>query len=195
MTLHRTMLLAAALLLTGPTLAVAQDVVAEVETWHGATLRIAQPSLEVLYTVVPAPLTTTAGVQLAGPGGAAAGPGGGMQPGTTRTVRETEIGAGPAPIQGRRAQNAITFVRQGVEIQVPFDRIAALLVERRVAPSNVLPHYVEPVMQYVATATLTDGATIEAASVNFGSALLRGVVPQGTVELPLEDVKLLRIKR
>lgn len=193
----RTMFLAAALLLTGSPLAVAQEIVAEIETWRGATLSIGQPSLEVLYTTVPAPITNVAGVQLAGAG---AGSGGGqaagaMTSGTTRTVRETEIGAGPQPIQGRRSQAFVTFVSKGVEMRVPFERIAAMLIERRVVQSNMLPHYAEPVTQFVATATLTDGSTIDGASVNFGSALLRGVVPQGTIELPLEDVKILKVRR
>ena len=46
-----------------------------------------------------------------------------------------------------------------------------------------------------ASAVLTDGSTIEAVYVNFGSIILRGVGPQGSIEVPLEDVRTLKISR
>jgi hypothetical protein len=192
MTMRRTMLLAIAIGLAGPTLATAQDVVADVETFRGVTMQISQPYLETLYTVIPTPVVTASGTAASGtPGGAA------QAPVTTmgRTIKETQIGAGPQPIQARRSQNSVTFVRNGVEMQVPFDRLVAMLVERRPVTMNRMPAYVDPVMQSTATVTLVDGATIEGASVNFGSAMLRGMSSQGAIELPLEDVKTIRIKR
>ena len=195
MTLHRTIVFFVAVLLS-PALAAAQDVVAEVETWQGQTLRIAQPSLEVMYSIVPAPILGRSGAAIgegAGAPAAAAAPVA-VSVGTT-TVQKTPVGAGPAPIQGRRPQNFVTFVSSGVEIQVPFERIAAILVERRPVATNMLPSYVEPSMRSVATATLVDGGTIQAAQVNFGNATLRGTIPQGTIELPLDDVKMLKITR
>jgi hypothetical protein len=198
MNLLRTTSLALGFLLGGVALAGAQDVVAEVETWRGAMVRLEKPSLEVLYTIAPAPILGRTGAAVAEGGSApAAAAAGGTAVNVTmgKTIQDTPIGAGPAPIQGRRSQQVMTFVRQGVEVQVPFDRIAAMLVEQRPVTTHGWPRYAEPITQSLATVTLVDGATIEAANVNFGTALLRGVGPQGTIELPLGDVKTLKIKR
>jgi hypothetical protein len=181
------------LVLAGTALAAAQDVVAEVETWRGGSVRIAQPSLDVLYTIAPAPLLGPTGAPIAGgpstPAQAATG-----TMGASGSVAKTAVGAGPQPIQARRQQSTLTFLRDGVEIRVPFDRIAGLVVERRAIVTNTLPPYISHA-QYVARAVLTDGSTIEGAYVNFGTTILRGEGPQGSIELPLEDVKTLKITR
>ena len=187
---------AIAVVLASITPAAAQDVIAEIETWRGASVRLMQPSLDALYTIVPAPLLGPTGAPAAGAAGAAAQAPATMAGGGTKPVAATAIGAGPAPIQARREQNTLTFVRDGVEIRVPFDRIAGLVVERRAIVTNTLPPHVSPThAQYWASAVLIDGSTIEAASVNFGTTILRGSGPQGTIELPLEDVKTLKITR
>ena len=189
-------LAAIVLVLHCTSLAAAQDVVAEIETWGGTSLRISQPSLDVLYTIVPTPLLGPTGAPVAGaPGTAAQAPAPASAAGAAKGVAALVVGGGPQPIQGRRTQTFVTFIRDGVEMRVPFDRIASLAVERRIMTTNQLPVYVAPIAQYVATARLTDGSTIEGASVNFGTTILRGSSAQGWVELPLEDVKALRITR
>ena len=188
---------AIAVVLTSITPAAAQDVIAEIETWRGASVRLMQPSLDALYTIVPAPVLGPTGAPAAGgPGGAAAPAAGGTTMSSGRTVAGATVGTGPPPIQARREQNTLTFLRDGVEIRVPFDRIAGLVVERRAIVTNTLPPHVSPThAQYWASAVLIDGSTIETASVNFGTIILRGSGPQGTIELPLEDVKTLKITR
>jgi len=186
---------AIAVVLASTTSAAAQDVVAEIETWRGGSIRIAQPSLDVLYTIVPAPLLGPTGAPVAGGPGVPAQAPTGTTMGSSR-VAATIVGAGPQPIQARSQQNTLTFLRDGVETRVPFDRIAGLVVERRAVVTNTLPPHVSPThAQYWASVVLTDGSTIEAASVNFGTTILRGAAPQGTIELPLEDVKTLKITR
>lgn len=193
----RVMLMTIALVLASTAPAAAQDVVAEIETWRGGSVRIAQPSLDVLYTIVPAPLLGPTGTPITGgPGTAAQAAPTGTTMGASRTVAATAVDAGPRPIQARRQQNTLTFLRDGVEIRVPFDRIAGLVVERRDIVTSTLPPYISPMhAQYVASAVLTDGSTIEGAYVNFGTTILRGEGPQGSIELPLEDVKTLKITR
>jgi hypothetical protein len=186
---------AIAVVLTSITPAAAQDVIAEIETWRGTSVRLAQPSLDALYTIVPAPLVGPTGAPTTG-GAASAPAAGGATMSSGRTVAAATVGTGPPPIQARREQNTLTFLRDGVEIRVPFDRIAGLVVERRAIVTNTLPPHVSPThAQYWASAVLIDGSTIEAASVNFGTTILRGSGPQGTIELPLEDVKTLKITR
>jgi hypothetical protein len=174
-----------------------QEVVADVETWRGGSVRIAQPSLDVLYTIVPRrqvpgaapPLSTTGGSGAAGAPTATSG---------TPVSGASMIGFGlsTAPIdvtQSRDRVQTLTFVRDGIETRIPFERIVDLAVERRDMASS-LPPYIRQ-EQYSAKAVLTDGSTIDATSVSFGMIILRGTGPQGAIELPLEDVKTLKIKR
>jgi hypothetical protein len=174
-----------------------QEVVADVETWRGGSVRIVQPSLDVLYTIVPrrqvpgaAPTPSTGGSGAAGAPGATSGASSGAS--------MIGFGLSTAPIdvtQSRDRVHTLTFVRDGIETRIPFERIADLVVERRDVASS-LPPYIRPThAQYSAKAVLTDGSTIDATSVSFGMIILRGTGPQGAIELPLEDVKTLKIKR
>jgi hypothetical protein len=179
-----------------PRPAVSQDAVAEVETWSGGSVRITHPSLEVLYSIIPPrPAGGAAGAASAA-SSTAASAGGSMG----STVGDTSWVGGaakaPQPIQGRDRRDSLTFVRGGVETRVPFDRIASLVVDRRAVRSSALPPYVTPAhAEYSARAILTDGSAIEAPSINFGATILRGIGPQGTIELPLDEVKTLKITR
>jgi hypothetical protein len=172
-----------------------QEVVADVETWGGGSVRIAQPSLDILSTIVPR--QQVAGAPPPPPAGSGAA---GSVPSPTSPSSSEKIGLGlsTAPIdaiQSRDRLNTLTFVRDGIETRIPFERIADLVVERRDVASS-LPPYIRPThAQYSAKAVLTDGSTIDATSVSFGMIILRGTGPQGAIELPLEDVKTLKIKR
>lgn len=172
-------------------IAASQEITAEVETWRGGSLRLVQPSLDVLHTIVPR----------TGPAGSAPSAGAGA---ASTTAPALAAGAGvaigasraPEPIQGRDRRNSLTFVRDGVEMYVPFERIASLVVDRHAIASSSLPPYVATAhVRHAARAVLTDGTIIEGSSVNFGSTILRGIGPQGMIELPLEDVKTLKITR
>src|SRR5262249_54297195 len=67
----------------------AQEMVAEIETWRSTAIKVTQPALDVLYTIIPAPILTTTGT---------AAPGSGTtqqmsSAGTARSVALTAIGA------------------------------------------------------------------------------------------------------
>jgi hypothetical protein len=182
-----------------------QDSVAEVQTWGGDTWRIAEPSMDVLYTIVPTPVVDQSGVQQQGhiaPGGSNQTSmlpvGGGPVPTIIGSLRSLSsvFGRGPEPLRARRAQSTLTLVRDGVEITIPFDRITSLVVQRQHVTGSPLPPYVAGGhVRYSAIAVLSDGSTIEADYVNFGTAMLRGIGPQGHVEIPFEDVRSLKIIR
>jgi hypothetical protein len=173
------------LMLGGVLPAVAQEVVAEVETWGGSAVRLTQPSLDFFYTILPKP-----------PPGAPAPAGGASMGGTTSGLSSGGAGrALPEPIQGRDRRDTLTLVRDGVEVRIPFDRIAALNVSRREFASTLPPYARADHAQYLADAVLVDGSRIDGATVSFGTTILRGTGPQGTIELPLEDVKRLKITR
>src|SRR5213592_4870323 len=108
---------AIAVMVSGAVPTSAQDAVAEVETWRGASLKIMQPSLDVLYTIVPAPLIGPTGAPTAGSGGTM----GAARSGGSGSVASASVGAGPPPIQARREATSLTFVRDGIEIRVPLD--------------------------------------------------------------------------
>src|SRR5262249_23196657 len=152
-----------------------------VETWRGVSVRISQPSLDVLYSILPKPAPGAAPAAAAAPtsmiGGASAL--GGASAAAASAAR-------PDPIQAREPVSMLTFIRDGIETRIPFDRIAGFTVERRDVVGSTLPPYVRAThAQYSARAVLTDGSTIDATSVNFGMIILRGTTSQGAIELPL----------
>ena len=86
--------------------------------------------------------------------------------------------------------------RDGVEVKVPVERLATLTIARQPTPGSSLPPYVSPTHQrYGATAILTDGSRIDADYLNFGTAVLRGMTPQGRVDVPFEHIESIRFTR
>ena len=184
--------------------ALAQDSVVEVQTWRGDTVQISQPTVEVTYTIIPTPVVDQAGVAQQGqiaPGGAnqnAVPVGSGPVPTIIGSLRSlsTVFARGPEPLRAQRPQPTLTLVRNGAEISIPFDRLTSLVVQRHNVPESPLPPYVAAAhVRYSAIAVLSDGSTVEADYVNFGTAVLRGMGRHGRVEIPLEDVRILTITR
>src|SRR5436189_3135397 len=99
--LRLTFVTAIAVVLASITSAMAQDAIAEIETWRGVVVRIAQPSLDVLYTIAPAPLLGSTGAPIAGAPGTQAPAQTAATMGTSRSVAAATVGAGPQPIQAR----------------------------------------------------------------------------------------------
>jgi hypothetical protein len=180
----------------------AQDVTAEVRTWDGQSWRIAQPSLEMFYTI-PAPHQGGGPDPYAasGPTGTTASgqPGSGsaqlpIMSGSVGTLTNYFQG-GPEPRQGHRQADYITVRRGGVERQIPFGTIASLTFARHPVHSTLPAYYVNRHFRYSATVVLTDGSRVEADSINLGTLVLRGQAAEGRVDVPWEEIQSVSFQR
>ena len=178
----------------------AQDVMAEVRTWDGQSWRIAQPSLEVFYTI-PAPHQGGPDPYTAGPSGNTAsgqvGSGSATLPvisGSVGTMQNYFQG-GPEPRHGHRQADYITVRRGGVERQIPFASIASLTFARYLVSSTLPAFYVNRHFRYTATVVLTDGSRVEADSINLGTLVLRGQTASGRLDLPWEEIQSVSFQR
>ena len=176
---------------------VAQETTAEVRTWGGQSMVLTAPWVEVFYTVMPkgeeAPPST--GGMPAPPTGTT----GGTQPeirGSFQSLQRAFQQEGASQtLRGQRETSVLTLSRDGVDVKVPVERLATLTIARQRAGSS-LPPYISPTHQrYAATAVLTDGSRIEADYLNFGTAVLRGMTPQGRVDVPFEQIESIRFAR
>jgi hypothetical protein len=181
----------------------AQERTADVRTRSGQTWRLTDPSLHVLFTVIPKPdgeggvPPPPAGGPPAAPGGAGMGAsvGSGPQPQLTGSVQglKKALATGPEPLRAQRPSEVITVVKDEVEILVPFASIAVLAISRVEVANSTLPPYVAPThVRYSAAVALVDGSVLEGTYVNLGTTVLRGISPQGRVEVPLEDIESVR---
>jgi hypothetical protein len=178
----------------------AQDVMAEVRTWDGQSWRIAQPSLEVFYTI-PAPHQGGPDPYTAGPSGNTSG----GQVGTGSSALPVMSGSvgtlqsyfqgGPEPRQGHRQADYITVRRGGVERQIPFASIASLTLARYPVASTLPAFYVNRHFRYTATVVLTDGSRVEADAINLGTLVLRGQTASGRLDLPWEEIQSVSFQR
>jgi hypothetical protein len=188
----RAVLLVAALLgtLFVTTPVVAQDPVAEVRTWSGQTLRLTQASLEVFYTI----LVKSPEAQEASDTGQPSTPG--AQPllfGSAKALSGA-LDKKPEPLSGQRQATAVTIKKAGVETKVPLASLNSLTFSR-VAVASTLPPYLAPThFRYAATAILTDGSRVEGDYVNLGTTVLRGMTAQGRVDIPWQEIEMLRLQ-
>jgi len=178
----------------------AQDVMAQVRTWDGQSWSIAQPSLEVFYTI-PAPHQGGADPYTAGPTGNTSsgqvGTGSATLPvmsGSVGTLQSYFQG-GPEPRQGHRQADYITVRRGGAERQIPFASIASLNLVRHLVPSTLPAFYVNRHFRYTATVMLTDGSRVEADYINLGTLVLRGQTATGRLDLPWEEIQSVSFQR
>ena len=183
----------------------AQDATAEVRTWSGQSLQLSQPSLEVFYTIVPR-VEGPGGQQLPGDVGGAPGA---MGSGTsTGSLVGTEVSGsirglsrlfrdkGPEPLQGNRQAVTMSLTQAGVEHRIPLEAIKDLAFKRMPVSNSALPPYVAPThFRYAASALLTDGSRVDGDYVNLGTAVLRGMTPQGRVDIPWQDIEAVRFSR
>lgn len=192
------LLIASVALWAAPT--AAQDVTAEVRTWAGHSWRLAQPSLEVFYTI-PAP-------NQGGPDPYTAGPTGNTSSGQVGSgsaalpVMSGSVGAlqsyfegGPEPRQGHRQADYVTVRLGGVERQIPVASIASLTFARQQVQSTLPPYYSGRHFRYTATAVLTDGSQVDADYVNLGTLVLRGQTGEGRLDLPWQEIQSIRFQR
>ena len=191
------MLTTAMLVMAAVSPVVAQETTAEVRTWGGQSMVLTAPWVEMFYTVpkggeeappstggMPVPPTGTTG---------------GTQPeirGSFQSLQRAFQQEGASQtLRGQRETSVLTLSRDGVDVKVPVERLATLTIARQRAGSS-LPPYISPTHQrYAATAVLTDGSRIEADYLNFGTAVLRGMTPQGRVDVPFEQIESIRFTR
>jgi len=181
----------------------AQDVTAEVKTWSGQSWRLSQASLEVFYTIVS---TQDQGAQ----GGGSTG----MDKVTSfHSMTVSDLGreavdpslmtlnrffgkAAPDTIQGHRQGQEITAYRGGVATQIPLGNISSITFKRQPVRDSSLPPYVAAThIRYAADIALADGTRIDADYVNLGTAILRGTTPDGRLDIPWQDIEVLRFAR
>jgi hypothetical protein len=185
--------------------AAAQDVTAEVRTWSGESVQLSQPSLEVFYTILPKTEEGGGGYSGASAGGApgtmGSGSGSGSQIGTEisgsiRSLSKLFKDKGPEPLQGNRQILTVSLTQAGVERRIPLDAIKDLAFTRTQVADSTLPPYVAPThFRYAASALLTDGSRVDGDYVNLGTATLRGLTSQGRVEIPWQDIEVVRFSR
>jgi len=188
--------LALAALVAAALPAAAQDVTAEVRTWSGQSLRLSQPSLEVFYTIVP---------KEEGPGGAPGSMGSGVSSGSligtemrgsVQNLSRLFGGGGAQPLQGNRQAETVSIRQAGVERRIPLETIKALAFKREHVSNSTLPPYVAPThFRYAASVLLNDGSRVDGDYVNLGTVILRGLTPEGRVDIPWQDIEVVRFSR
>ena len=74
--------------------------------------------------------------------------------------------------------------------------VAVLAFHRQPVRGSSLPPYVATShFRYAAKATLTDGSSVEGDYVNLGSAVLRGLTPEGAVDISWHEIEHVRFTR
>jgi hypothetical protein len=189
-------LIVGVLAMAGPA-AAADDIKLEVRTWTGQTWRLSQATFDLFSTVVP---TTQEEGKVAPQSDATALVGGTGRSRAALFGSPQELGAlfekRAEPLQVRRDATSVGIVKGGVETRVPLDRIASLLFYRQPLWASPLPPYVAPShFRYSATAVLTDGSRVEGDYVNLGTLRVRGTGPQGRVDMPWEELEVVRFER
>jgi hypothetical protein len=185
----------------------AQDITADVKTWSGQSWRLSQPSLEVFYTIVSKPQES----RQASSGGGGSNQMdrvtsfnslslGGLGPGSwdpSLITAERFFGKTPPDtVQGHRQGQDITAYRGGVATLIPLGNISSITFKRQPVSDSSLPPYVAGThARYAADIALIDGTRIDADYVNLGTALLRGTTPDGRIDIPWQDIEVLRFTR
>jgi hypothetical protein len=183
----------------------AQDITADVKTWSGQSWRLSQPSLEVFYTIVSK--------EDQGDQGGARGSAGMDKVTSFNSLSLGSLGresvdpslvtlnrlfgkAAPETIQGHRQGQEITAYRGGVATQIPLGNISSITFKRQPVLDSSLPPYVAAThIRYAADIALADGTRIDADYVNLGTAILRGTTPDGRIDIPWQDIEVLRFAR
>ena len=184
----------------------AQDVVAHVKTWTGQVWRLSQPSLEVFYTIVPPPKDDGGGAPApTGPATGAAGAyGSSVVGGASRgamlfgTLKDLDALAAPGPqtLQGRASVESLTIARAGVETRVLLENVDSVVFFRQPVAGSTLPAYVAAShFRHAATVILRDGSRLDGDYVNLGTTVVRGLTPQGRVDIPWVDVETISFQR
>ncbi|MGH7703183.1 MAG: hypothetical protein ACREMO_08815 [Gemmatimonadales bacterium] len=180
----------------------AQDVTADVKTWSGQSWRLAQPSLELFYSIVAKP--QEAGGEKGSEAGRATNFTSLTLGGLNRESIDPSVAtlnrlfgkSAPDTIQGHRQGQEITAYRGGVATQIPLASISSISFKRQPVRDSSLPPYVAAThIRYAADIALVDGGRIDADYINLGTAILRGTTPDGRMDIPWQDIEVLRFAR
>jgi hypothetical protein len=181
-----------AMLVAGVAPAGAQTMGAEVRTWTGHTYQLTEPSLEVLYTIVVPKKDEGA----AGPaeGAATTGARAPMLFGSASSIGQF-LDKQPEPLHGHRQSETITLRQARSEVRLALASVDALVFARQAARSTLPPYVVPDHYRYSVIAVLDDGSRVEGDYVNLGTTFLRGRTAQGRVDIPWEQIEIVRFKR
>lgn len=171
--------------------AVAQDSTLDVKTWDGQSRTLTDPSLQVVYTVL-----VEKDQQGTAPAGEAVAPGAPLELRGSMKALSSFLDQKLQSRWGLRTSDAVSIQKDGVETRVPLDQIQTLQFSRQPITRNSLPPYHAPRhFRYAATAVLRDGTRVEGDYVNLGATVLTGLTPQGPVEIPWEQIEIIRFGR
>jgi hypothetical protein len=168
--------------------ALSQESRATVRTYQGVSYTLADPSLEVFYTIgEPKEKKDEDRTQQFQPlisvAASAGAPAGGEQtPGESGSEKVAKL------LRGHSRATEIAILKNGVEARIPWDRIRSLSLSRKPVTVAGLPPYV-PYYRYSASAVLIDGARVDGDYVNLGTTMLRGQTPTGRVDIPWEQIE------
>jgi hypothetical protein len=179
-----------ALAVTSPPVG-AQTSRAEIRTWGGQVYQVSDPSLELNYTIqVPPPQ----GGKGPSEGAATTGAKTPMLFGTAEAIGDF-LDKQPEPIQAHRQRETITLQKDGAEIRLALNSVNSLFFSRQPVPTSLPPYAVSQQYRYSATAVLDDGSRIEGTYINLGTTFLRGRTPQGRVDIPWDQIEVVRFAR
>jgi hypothetical protein len=166
-----------------------QESRASVRTYAGVSYKLADPSLEVFYTIgEPKEKKDEGGAQSFQPTIAIAATAGGPAGGEQAPYGDGGAGKEDKVLRGHSRATEIAILKDGVETRVAWDRIRALSFSRKPVTTSGLPPYV-PHYRYSASAVLLDGARVDGDYVNLGTTILRGQTSTGRVDIPWEQIE------
>jgi hypothetical protein len=181
------------MLIAGATPARAQTTSAEVRTWSGQTYQLTEPSLEVLYTIM-VPKKDEAGGGAPSDTGQSTGARAPMLFGNAANISQF-LEKQPEPLQGQRQSEAITLRQDRSEVRLPLTSVGALFFARQPARSTLPPYIASEQYRYSVIAVLDDGSRVEGDYVNLGTTFLRGRTAHGRVDIPWDQIEIVRFKR
>jgi hypothetical protein len=182
---------ALAMLVAGAGSAGGQTLNAEVRTWTGQVYQLADPSLEVLYTIMLPTTDQGAAPSETAPTTGARTP---MLFGSASAISQF-LDKQPEPLQGHRQRETITLRKDGAEIRLPLASVGVLFFARKPARSTLPPYLAPDHYRYSATAVLADGSQVEADYVSLGTTFLRGRTAHGRVDIPWHHIEVVRFTR
>jgi hypothetical protein len=169
----------------------AQTTSAEVRTWTGQTYLLTEASLEVLYTIMVPKTDEGAGPSESAPTTGARAP---MLFGSASNISQF-LDKRPDPLQGHRQRETITLRKDRTEIRLPLASIGALFFTRQPVRSTLPSYVASEHYSYAATAVLDDGSRIDGDYVSLGTTFLRGRTAHGRMDIPWDQIEIVRFKR